>query len=98
MFAKRFFYVSAGLLCLALAYHLGASNATAQQGGQIVAAVPLGGAGAGLVVLTTNGDTFYRLWGNNYTLGSALVPMGNFWSGATPVQRESWGAVKQRYR
>ena len=28
--AKRFFYVCAGLLCLALAYHLGAANVTAQ--------------------------------------------------------------------
>jgi hypothetical protein len=30
MFAKRFFYVSAAILCLALAYHLGAVNVTAQ--------------------------------------------------------------------
>lgn len=30
MFAKRFFYVCAGLLCLVLAYHFGAINATAQ--------------------------------------------------------------------
>lgn len=30
MFAKRFFYVSAGLLCLSLAYHLGSQNAIAQ--------------------------------------------------------------------
>ena len=28
--AKRFFYVCAGILCLALAYHLGATSATAQ--------------------------------------------------------------------
>jgi len=35
--AKRFFYACAGILCLALAYHLGATNATAQSGvkGQI---------------------------------------------------------------
>ena len=35
--AKRFFYICAGILCLALAYHLGATNATAQSGarGQI---------------------------------------------------------------
>lgn len=35
--AKRFFFICAGILCLALAYHLGASNATAQGGakGQI---------------------------------------------------------------
>jgi hypothetical protein len=30
MFAKRFFYVCAGLLCLAITYHLGARNATAK--------------------------------------------------------------------
>ena len=28
--AKRFFYLCAGVLCLAFAYHLGASNASAQ--------------------------------------------------------------------
>jgi len=33
MVAKRFFYVCAGILCLALAYHLGAQSATAQSGG-----------------------------------------------------------------
>src|SRR5881397_3487793 len=30
MVAKRFFYVCAGLLCLALAYHLGATSARSQ--------------------------------------------------------------------
>ena len=40
MFAKRFFYVCAGFLCLAFAYHLGASNATAAKpGSTIIAAV-----------------------------------------------------------
>jgi hypothetical protein len=29
MLAKRFFYVSAAILCLALAYHFGATSATA---------------------------------------------------------------------
>jgi len=35
--AKRFFYICLGILCLAFAYHLGATNATAQSGakGQI---------------------------------------------------------------
>lgn len=35
--AKRFFFTCAGVLCLALAYHLGATSATAQGGsrGQI---------------------------------------------------------------
>jgi len=35
--AKRFFYICLGILCLVFAYHLGATNATAQSGakGQI---------------------------------------------------------------
>ena len=32
--AKRFFYLCAGFLCLALAYHLGATSATAQAEGR----------------------------------------------------------------
>ena len=35
MLAKRFFYVCAGILCLALAYHLGAVSATAQSGASV---------------------------------------------------------------
>ena len=31
MFAKRFFFVCAGLLCLAITYHLGARNAGAHE-------------------------------------------------------------------
>ncbi len=33
--AKRFFYVCAGLLCLALSYHLGARSAVAQAGSSV---------------------------------------------------------------
>lgn len=35
MFAERFFFVCAGFLCLALAYHLGANNATAKVPGSL---------------------------------------------------------------
>jgi hypothetical protein len=35
MFGKRFFFVCAGLLCLALVYHLGASNAVAKPPGSL---------------------------------------------------------------
>ena len=56
MFAKQFFFVSAGLLCLALSYHLGAQSATAQAPGIDGAAYELSAA-TGAV-----GRTFY--WGN----------------------------------
>ena len=36
MLAKKFFFACAGLLCLALAYHLGAQGAGAQAGDQVV--------------------------------------------------------------
>jgi len=35
MIAKRFFFVGAGLLCLALAYHFGAGNAAAKAPGSL---------------------------------------------------------------
>ena len=38
MVAKRFFYVCAGLLCLALAYHFGATSATAAKPGSTIIA------------------------------------------------------------
>jgi hypothetical protein len=56
MFAKRFFYVCGGLLCLALAYHFGAANAKAAPAGNPVIAAA---ADQGLwVAVTANGDTY----------------------------------------
>jgi hypothetical protein len=53
---KRFFYACAGILCLALAYHLGASRATAQgTSGQIKF---VEGRGAHVIVVT-QGDEIY---------------------------------------
>ena len=49
MFAKRFFYVSVGLLCLAIAYHLGAENAAGQSNASIEG-VNIGPAGISAVV------------------------------------------------
>jgi hypothetical protein len=44
MVAKRFFYVCAGFLSLAFAYHLGASNATAAKPGSTIFAATCGSA------------------------------------------------------
>ena len=86
--AKKFFYVCAGIFLLALSYHLGANNATAQgPGNPIVAA-------AGVRVYLANGDV-YEEYGNPYEWRMT----GNIFMGApTEAQQESWGAVKQRYR
>jgi hypothetical protein len=46
MVTKRFFFICAGILCLALAYHFGAQSATAQGG--LVASSVNGGPASGL--------------------------------------------------
>jgi hypothetical protein len=55
--AKRFFYACAGLLCLALAYHLGATHANAQgaQAGEIKF---VEARGAHFVVVSQNDDIY----------------------------------------
>src|SRR5881296_3029084 len=90
--ARAFFYVCAGVFLLALSYHLGARSAGAQAPGNLVVTA------AGSLVLTANGDVYlptnfadvnYEHW----------TRMGNVFSGGpVPVQRESFGALKSRYR
>lgn len=91
MLAKRFFYVCAGFLCLALSYHLGARNAGAQAPGN-----PIVGVANDFVVLE-NGDLYIR--DPNWSGSPAHWIMGgNVFSGPTPAQRETFGALKSRYR
>jgi hypothetical protein len=57
--AKKFFFVCAGIFMLALAYHLGATSATAQApSNSVVASFAVGSGGYPLVVVTTNGDIY----------------------------------------
>ena len=63
--AKRFFYICAGLLCLALAYHLGARNATAQSGvgagGHIKDIRPANDAKGDVFYVVTDADDIYAI-------------------------------------
>jgi hypothetical protein len=93
MCAKSFFYVSLGILALAAAYHLGATNAVAQAPSNPVVA---GGFSATNTwfAFTANGDVY---------LGGFGVPVwqksGNvFGGGPTPTPPESWGQVKVEHR
>ena len=90
--AKKFFYVCAGILMLALSYHFGASSARAQMGGQIVGVQTWPGGQPELLVTTSDGELFYC------QVGHPATHFGNIWGGSTPATTESWGAVKQRYR
>lgn len=93
MLAKRFFFVSAGVLCLALAYHFGATSATAQAPGNAVVAATANSLAE--FAITANGDTYFS---NN--AGTTWTFHGNVFGGSlpTPAAQESWGQVKTRYR
>lgn len=87
--AKKFFYVSAGMFLLALAYHLGASTATAQAPSNPVVAF------SGQTVITASGDVFFA---SNIPNGPWTLTSNVFGGGPTPALHESWGQVKARYQ
>jgi hypothetical protein len=93
--ARKFFLVCAGMFLLALSYHLGAGNATAQTGGQIVGFAHDGNT---FFVVTSNGDIF---WSNAPSFDGPLDPVrltGNIWAGgATNTVHTSWGQAKARF-
>ncbi len=91
MFAKRFLYVAAAIMCLGLAYHLGATNAQGQAGGVTVTAADMEGGGS--AVVTSNGDVYFGLYpssgrgarwsrqgniGANSVIVSLSMPDGNY--------------------
>ena len=102
--ARKFFYVCAGLLCLAIAFQLGVRSAGAQAGATVSGVTfgsgPIGGPYSNDVwVFTGNGDVYAR------TMRSSSGPdqlyyYGNFWSGAGPVnvEKHTLGELKAKYR
>ena len=93
--ARAFFYVCAAVFLLALSYHLGAQNASAQAPGNPVVAMCAEGTGW-MVAMTANGDTYRSNPVPTRTYSWELV--GSVFGGPTPVQQQTWGAVKARYR
>jgi hypothetical protein len=88
---KRFFYASASVLMLALAYHLGANTAAAQApGNPIVSAFDFG---SYVIVVTANGDIHTAVgYDTPFNITS------NVFSGPTPAAQRSWGKLKVDYR
>ncbi|TMQ70892.1 MAG: hypothetical protein E6K81_11410 [Candidatus Eisenbacteria bacterium] len=83
---RAFFHVCAGLFLLALSYHLGARNATAQAaGGQVAAMAGISSGGVPIwLVATPDGDIYSNLNPHN---GSPWTRQANvFTGGPTPVQ------------
>ena len=86
---KRFFYASAAVLMLALAYHLGAGTAGAQAPSNPVVATF-----GPWTVVTANGDVYYA---PNGVTGPWVLYSNVFAGGPTPALHQSWGQVKARY-
>jgi len=60
--AKRFFFICAGILCLAFAYHLGARSASAQAGtGHIKDVRPLTDPNGDTFLVVTDDDDIYAI-------------------------------------
>jgi hypothetical protein len=94
MFLKRLFYASAAILCLALAYHYGATSAIAQAPGDPVVAAAADG--SFYWVVTANGDVYCPR--SNVTEPTWIKSGNVFGGGPVPAQRETFGALKSRYR
>jgi hypothetical protein len=86
--ARKFFYIAAGMLMLALSYHFGASTASAQAPGNPVVA-----AFAGPYVVTANGDVYAGGGGTGSNYASWALVANVFSGGPTPALHESWGQM-----
>jgi hypothetical protein len=88
--ARSFFFVCLGILALALAYHFGATTATAQAPGNPVVGIACGDGGYTYHAVTANGDHYtYSLMKWQYA--------GNLFGSATPAQSISIGQLKAKY-
>src|SRR4051794_22288331 len=96
---KKVMYVCIGLFLLVCAYSLGAQNAGAQAGGQIVGFTTNGD---NECVITADGDVWYRPAAPSGECRTYTAPpcyVGNFWGGGpTPTQEQTMGQLKARYR
>jgi hypothetical protein len=92
--ARSFFYVCLGILALALAYHFGATTATAQAPGNPVTAMAFGGNTGYVTAMTADGDLYFT---PNY--GTTWYRYPNCFTGSvpTPAQSISIGQLKTKY-
>jgi hypothetical protein len=99
--ARAFFFVCAGILCLVLAYHLGAQSAGAQVGGTIAGVLEHKAATSygSLIVVTQNGDCYMaHLDEFHGVISGPPRSLGNFWSGATVAPDSTSGQNKAKHR
>lgn len=96
--AKRFAFVSFGILCLMLAalvgFHIGSRSAQAQSPERTIVGVTHAGDISRIFVVTSNGD----LYAGRDRLETPLNRWGNVWTGQDPVPTESstGGNIKEK--
>ena len=91
--ARRFLFVSLGILALSLAYQIGASRTEAQaSGAPFVALAHDASQGQFFYALASDGD----VWRFN---NSSFTPtfVGNVLSGPVPVEGSTWGEIKSKF-
>jgi hypothetical protein len=104
--AKKFMFVCFGILALAAAYAVGASNSVAQVGGSDVVASYVNSVASypATVVVTANGDIYGR---SGYVSGEGNIHwtvqeanwtfMGNALAGSVSSQPKTLGGVKNLF-
>ena len=93
--ARRFFYVTMGILALAGAYHLGAARTDAQSGGPFVSITGVGNDVSNSVfAITSTGDLYSKEQEFWYYIGNFIIETG----GPVSVDPSSLGAIKGSYR
>lgn len=109
MHAKRFFYLSAGILLLVVAYQLGASSVGAQSGGSFTG-ISVDGNSCNTVAITSTGDVCARntvpssagngTWAVlcSSTFDRGWQYMGNVLDGPIATEPTTWGKVKDGFR
>ena len=100
--AKRFFFVSAGVLCLMLAaaigFHMGSATAKAQNSPTMSPTI------AGFAIDGTKGNFFVigpdgTVYQNSASLSEPAWVKGHYWNGSTvPTNESTWGATKQEFK
>lgn len=106
MNARTFFFASAALLCLVLAYHVAATRSEAQSGlTQFagVTAIPQGGTTGYVVAITVDGDLYTRSGypvcnGSWSSTNCGWVYAGNVLGGPVNVEGTSFGKIKAKSR
>lgn len=102
MMAKRFFFVSAGVLCLmasALIGFLIGGQAVKAQAPEPITGYRIGTGGTlPHFVMLSNGDLYQRNTSGMSFTNPAPTFVGNYWGDTVPTAESTWGTIKDQYK